>query len=311
MTLALSLGCDWSINTNAPDTGDEVGDDSGDWKTFFVGDAHIYDPACGVPNFTYCQEPFSCDIDGADVKNKLQSLQWTGTFSNNDLHSHLMWKERNAPPNDGVDFSFADARTFSWFLGHGNVGYTGFSVPHAGDPWASPCVLGAIQQGLGIPSSVGGQIVGGDAVVVANLASCYGYYSSGYETDCVEKNWGDDVRQVLTFGGSPVVAKLQGTEFIEHILMGKDNQSAWLDVMHKNYETPFAENNPVVYTFAAGSDGAAVGTIADDANVLTGDWVKPPVPSGMTAMGVVTHSGAENLGYTQNCLPQSAPIACQ
>jgi hypothetical protein len=91
------------------------------------------------------------------------------------------------------------------------------------------------------------------------------------------------------------------------------NTSAWLDVMHLNYEQPFKENNPVVYTFAAASElgQSEIGTISDNANMLTGEWVTPPLPPVMDSMGISAHSGDQNLGSTGSCLPASAPVDCQ
>lgn len=83
--------------------------------------------------------------------------------------------------------------------------------------------------------------------------------------------------------------------------------------MHLNHEEPFKENNPVVYTFATGQEagGDGIGTIADDANLLTGDWVTPPLPTNMNVMGVSAHTADQNLGNIGSCRPASAPVACQ
>jgi hypothetical protein len=129
----------------------------------------------------------------------------------------------------------------------------------------------------------------------------------------MKKNWYDNTRQILTFGGSPIVSKQQAADFIEELEKGKDNLSAWLDVMHVNHAEPFKENNPVAYTYAAATElqQTDLGTIADNANMLTGEWVKPPIPAAMPHMAVSAHSGSTNLGFVAGCLPQSAPIACQ
>lgn len=140
-----------------------------------------------------------------------------------------------------------------------------------------------------------------------NISSCGGYYGR------VEKNWGNEIRQILTFAGSPIVSKQQTADFIEELQKGKDNLSAWLDVMHVNHAEPFKDNNPVVYTYASNAELQQndIGTIADNANMLTGEWVKPPIPAAMPNMGVSAHSGSTNLGSVASCLPQSAPVACQ
>lgn len=140
LCMPAAVGCDWTLNTNVPDSEGAGTDDGGEWRTFFVGDAHVYDPACGLQNFAYCIEPYACDADGADISNKLQSLNWDGVISSNDLHEYRMWKDFAAPPNDGLDYLFADKYTVAWYLGHGNIGYLAFSEPHAGDPWSNPCL---------------------------------------------------------------------------------------------------------------------------------------------------------------------------
>lgn len=315
--LSLS-GCDWKFKTNIPDGGGDggTGDTGGgaNFRTFFAGDAHVYDPSCSLPNFIYCQNAYACDVTLDEISTKLYSLQWTGVFSDNDLHEYVMWKEAGAPPLDGLDVQFADAYNVAWYLGHSNIGYISFSQPHQGDPWGNPCVLGGVQVNLGIETINGNHIgEGGDASVFVVLGSCSGYYGPNYDTDCVKKNWHNNVRQMLAFGGSPVVAKYQARDFIEELEKGKDNLSAWHDVMHLNHSEPFKENNPVVYTFAAGSElnGTDIGTIADNANLLTGDWVTPPLPAAMNVMGVAAYSGPQNMGDIGACLPASAPVQCQ
>ncbi len=299
------------MNTNVPDSGGGGSEDGGEWRTFFVGDAHIYDPTCGLPDFQYCTEPYACDVDGADIAQKLQSINWNGTLSNNELHEYSMWKDPASPPNDGIDYLFADKYSVAWYLGHGNVGYITFSAPHGGDPWGSPCVLGGVQIGLGKETVQGGVVTGGAASVFVNISSCGGFYGPDYDTQCMDKNWDDGARQVLAFAGSPIVAKLQVTDFIGDLEKGKDNLSAWLDVMHINHDEPFKENNPVVYTYAAASDNTDLGTIADNANILTGDWIKPPLPAAMPNIAISAHSGSTNQGNVASCLPNAAPVACQ
>lgn len=308
-------GCDQVWKTNVPDgEGGGTEDGAGEWKTFFVGDAHVYDGACGLSDFTYCVDAYACDVAGADIAAKLQSLGWAGVFSDNDLHEHRMWKDAGAGGLDGLDFTFADNYSVTWYLGHSNIGYLSFSDPHPGDPWSNPCLLGGIQTGLGLATINGPHTgKGGDASVFANLGSCNGYYGSGYDTRCVEKNWSSaNVRQILAFAGSPIVAKFQVRDFIEELEKGKDNLDAWQAIMHINHGQPFNENNPVVYTFAAAQElqQTPLGTIADEANLLTGAWVTQPLPAAMNTMAVSAYSGSENLGNTSLCLPGSAPVPC-
>jgi len=310
-----ALGCDQVNNTNIPDGEGGGTEGGGEWKTFFVGDAHVYDGSCNLPNFTYCVDAYACDVAGADIAAKLQSLGWSGVFSDNDLHEHIMWKDAGAGGFDGADFVFADKYNVAWYLGHSNIGYLSFTDPHPGDPWSSPCVLGSVQTGVGLTTISGPNIgKGGNASMFVHLGSCAGYYGPDYDTQCMEKNWGGaNVRQILTFAGSPVVSKLQVTDFIEELEKGKNNTDAWLAVMHTNHGQPFTENNPVVYTYAAGHElqQTPIGTIADDANMLTGAWVTPPLPAAMDTIAISAYSGSENMGNTSNCLPQSAPLPCE
>lgn len=307
-----TLACDWKVNTNIPDWGGETGDDGAEFRTFFVGDAHTYDGACGLSDFTYCSDAYACDVSGFEISNALTDLQWQGVFSDNDLHEYRMWKEAGAPNLEALDFQFADGHNVAWYLGHGNIGYISFSQPHQGDPWSNPCVIGGPQMNLGIKTINGPNIgAGGHASVFVHLSSCGGYYGPGYNTTCADVNWDNNVRQMLAFGGSPVISYLQARDFIEDLKKGKDNLSAWLDVMHVNHEQPFAENNPVVYTYAALSEVNQLDTISDNANMLTGEWVTPPLPTSMSEISISAHTGSDNLGNTNMCLPASAPVSCQ